>query len=158
MPKNCKGNGGLKWLLAGAFIGGVLLAVGIMATAKATDTPEFCVSCHAMNEATWTHKNSTHAKIACNECHAPHSLLRKMSFKARMAFKDVTSTVTGNIPHNIEVSKEMQDVIKENCRRCHYATTMNVGAMSAKEYCTDCHRTIPHTQKAPINTRRAGDV
>jgi cytochrome c nitrite reductase small subunit len=51
----------------------------------------------------------------------------------------------------------MKTIINDNCIRCHSATVSNVN-MTAKAYCTDCHRTVPHMNRRPLSERRAADV
>ena len=70
----------LKVLLGGVAAGMVLL--GVLAYAMTTtDQRPFCASCHIMQEAAVTQKMGSHAKLSCNECHAPHNLLAKLPFK-----------------------------------------------------------------------------
>ena len=83
----------LKVLLGGVAAGMVLL--GVLAYAMTTtDQRPFCSSCHIMQEAAVTQKMGTHAKLSCNECHAPHNLLAKLPFKAQEGLRDVRSGFT----------------------------------------------------------------
>lgn len=158
MPKSTGKPNGRKWLLPLAtFVVGVFAVVGAQAALKSTDEASFCGSCHVMSEAVWTHKMSVHAKQACNECHLPYNLASRLPYKAALGMGDVFTNTFGNTADVIHASQNMKDVIQENCRRCHYPTTMEVN-MTVKPYCTDCHRSVPHMNKLPIDRRMAADV
>ena len=147
-----------RWTLALlTFAAGMVAMVGIGLAVKGTDQAVFCASCHAMNEAAWTHKQSVHAQFDCNECHTPHAIAQKLPYKAAVGMHDIYVNTTDTIPDLIHTQQKMKDVIQENCRRCHVATTMTV-AMDAKPYCTDCHRAVPHNKKLSIDRRKAADV
>ncbi len=124
---------------------------------KATDEAVFCASCHVMSEAAWTHSQSIHAKLACNECHAPHNIVSKIPFKAVAGSSDIYKNFFTQVADVIHASPKTKDVVQENCRRCH-AVTISTVAMDSKPYCVDCHRAIPHNTKTPVASRRAGDV
>ena len=66
-PRKCPW---LKILLGGVALG-VLVLAGLAWGMRVTDARPFCSSCHIMEQAARTHKLSPHAKLACNECHAP---------------------------------------------------------------------------------------
>ncbi|MDL2316140.1 NapC/NirT family cytochrome c [Desulfovibrio sp. OttesenSCG-928-A18] len=147
-----------KWFVALlTFAAGMVAMVGIGFAVKGTDQAAFCGSCHAMDEAVWTHKQSVHRQFDCNECHTPSALVSKMTTKASVGLNDIYVNTLGTVPDRITASDSMKDVIQANCRRCHVGTTMTV-AMDTKQYCTDCHRTVPHNKKAPIARRKAADV
>lgn len=147
-----------KWFVALlTFAAGMVAMVGIGAAVKGTDQASFCASCHSMNEAAWTHKQSVHRQFDCSECHLPSDIAAKMPYKTEIGLHDLYVQNFGTIPDRIHTTDKMKDVIQANCRRCHVGTTMTV-AMDAKPYCTDCHRTVPHNKKAPIDRRKAADV
>ncbi len=142
-----------KWAFAFVALVAVLAIVYGTKTAIAlTDTPAFCGSCHLTNEAVRTHAVSTHATLNCNDCHAPHNILAKIPFKAKTGFSDIYVNTFGDPPTVLKASKGAKDVINQNCQSCHTMTTMNV-AMDAKEYCTDCHISVPHSGRTPISER-----
>lgn len=139
------------------FVLGMVAMVGIGLAVKGTDQASFCASCHAMSEAAWTHKQSVHAQFDCNECHTPYALPSKLPYKAAIGLNDIFVNTFGTTPDVIQANDGMKDVIQANCRRCHVASTMTV-AMDVKQYCTDCHRSVPHSKKLPIDRRKAADV
>lgn len=104
----------LKWLAGGVVAGMALL--GVLAYAMTTtDSRPFCSTCHIMEEAAVTQKKGTHARLACNECHAPHNLLVKLPFKAQEGLRDFWGNITGkDVPH--PVSLHTRDVVNANCK------------------------------------------
>ena len=150
------GRGGKRSIML-PVLAGVVLTVGAAIGMTTTDQAMFCGSCHSMDEAELTHKQSVHAALACNDCHAPHNLMAKLPFKAKEGARDAFATVTSSIPDLIHPGKETMGVVQANCRRCHSATVATV-AMQSKQYCTDCHRHVPHSPKLPIAMRSAADA
>lgn len=150
--------GGRRWLYALLpAIGGVVLTVGVALAMHTTDQAVFCGSCHSMAEAALTHKKSVHAKLACNECHAPYNIVVKIPFKTKEGMRDIYVTATSTIPDLIHPGGETRDVTQANCLRCHAETTSTV-VMQSKQYCTDCHRHVPHMPKIPVAERSAADA
>ena len=143
----------LKWLLVGVVAGVLLVAAGATAM-RYTDSRPFCSSCHVMQEAALTHKQSPHANLACNECHAPTNLLVKLPFKAKEGLRDFVSNVQGN-EAPLRAGIETRDVVDANCRACHRVTNQDV--MAAKPYCVDCHTGMAHQKKTPVSTRKVAD-
>jgi cytochrome c nitrite reductase small subunit len=111
-----------------------------------------------MEESVWTHSRSIHARQACNECHIPHDgAAHMLSYKVQLGLHDIMANTFSGVSGNIESGHDMKEVIQANCVRCHYATVKEVN-MTTKQYCTDCHRSVPHQNKMPIDKRRAADV
>ena len=81
----------------------------------------------------------------------------KLPYKTSIGLHDIHVNTSETIPNLIHAREKMKDVIQENCRRCHVATTMTV-AMDVKQYCTACHRAVPHNKKLSIDRRKAADV
>jgi cytochrome c nitrite reductase small subunit len=154
MSTPCKGSP-FKILLVG-LIAGVIL-VGLSAYAmRITDSRPFCGSCHVMQEAALTHKLSSHASLACNECHAPHNLMAKLPFKAKEGLRDFVANMQGHEAPLLP-SITTRDVINENCKSCHVDTNKDVASMDAKPYCVDCHRNLAHMRSKPVSTRMVAD-
>jgi len=142
---------GLKWLLGGVALGVALVGVsaGVMRT---TDQRPFCSSCHVMRTAAVTHKLSSHANLACNDCHAPAALVPRLPFKAAEGLKDFAGNLAGREP-GASAGLRTRQVVNNNCKACHAATNMDVASVEAKEYCIDCHRNVAHMRRKPISTR-----
>jgi cytochrome c nitrite reductase small subunit len=135
----------------------MVLLVGAALAMHGTDQAPFCGACHSMAEAALTHKRSVHAELACNECHAPHNLVAKLPFKSKEGLRDIWATATSSVPDLIHPGGDTRRVTQENCQRCHGATTSTV-IMQSKEFCTDCHRHVPHSPKIPVAKRSAADA
>lgn len=138
---------------------GAGLYAGMAFSMKATDQPEFCGSCHVMYEAVRTHQMSAHAELACNECHAPDETVPKMVFKAQAGAKDLYQNTLGDVFDVIHASDKTREVVNQSCLNCHSMTILNVAddVTEAKQYCTDCHRSVPHMSKLSISERRVAD-
>jgi cytochrome c nitrite reductase small subunit len=137
--------------LGGVVLGVVLLAVSA-AVMRTTDQRPFCSSCHVMHTAAVTHKLSSHANQACNDCHAPTALGARLPFKAAEGLKDFAGNFAGK-EVSVPVSPRTKDVVNNNCKSCHAATNMDVASMEGKTYCIDCHRNVAHMRLKPISTR-----
>ncbi len=150
-----------KLLFSGLVIGVILAGVFAWAL-NATDQRQFCASCHLMREAAVTQKLGMHAKLSCNECHAPHALLAKIPFKAEAAMEDVLGNIQGRdvpIPPVcilIPPAKKHRDIVNQNCINCHAPVNAKVASMAVKPYCTDCHRSVAHMRLNPISERTVG--
>jgi cytochrome c nitrite reductase small subunit len=146
---------GKKWFLISIALAVVLVGyISAGFTMRNTDIPEFCGNCHVMHEAVRTHQQSMHAKLTCNECHAPtDSFISKMIFKTRSGMRDIYVNTLGNIPDVVEAETATKKVINDNCVDCHYMTTINLDR-KAKNHCVECHRHVPHSGKSPIALRK----
>ncbi len=154
MSKKCIGSW-LKWLLVGIVVGVILITVAAQAM-RYTDARPFCSTCHVMAEAAYTHSQSPHANLTCNDCHAPDNLISKLPFKAKEGIRDVVGNMMGNdVP--ILASLETRNVVNDNCIRCHIVTNKDIAVMAAKPYCVDCHKGMAHQTKKPISTRTVAD-
>lgn len=135
----------LLFTLIGVFAGVVLFA-GTAGSLKATDTPEFCASCHVY-ESTITHFNeSNHANLNCNDCHTPNdSMLGKYTYKAKSALGHgyMYTVGTDKIPNVIHATEQSREVVEQNCISCHEPSLKNIDH-DAKDSCVDCHRQVPH--------------
>lgn len=152
-----KPGGGIWLVVILALIVGVGMAIGTSLAITATDQARFCGGCHSMSEAALTHAKSIHAKLSCNECHAPYNPFAKTPFKLKEGLRDIPATALGNIPDLIHAGERTREVIQENCLRCHGSVIESVN-MTVKSHCTDCHRHVPHTPKIPIAKRSAADA
>ena len=149
-PRN---GSGLKCLLGGVVLGIVLFAASSVAM-RVTDQRPFCSACHVMETAAVTHKLSSHANQACNDCHTPVPLASELPYKATQGLGDFVANLSGN-EISVPVSLRTKDVVNSNCKQCHASTNMDVASMESKKYCVDCHRNIAHMRAKPISTRMA---
>lgn len=142
-----------KWLkvdrkllvLVSIFVG-IIMSVVTVKTLAYTDSSDFCQSCHIMNSVHDSFEDSTHAELACNDCHLPHeSMAGKLVYKAKVGMGHVYYNSLGqeDIPDVLHPTESTQEVIQANCIECHESTLSNV-SHDAKENCVDCHQSVPH--------------
>lgn len=152
---------------------GIVFWGGFNTAMEATNTMEFCISCHEMEENVYqeyTHtvhfSNHSGVRATCPDCHVPdpwvHKIVRKIQASNELLHK-VLGTV--NTPekfdqHRMRLAKNVWKAMKSNdsreCRNCHSWDSMepeNQKQRSAKQHlfameqgqtCIDCHKGIAH--------------
>ena len=82
-------------LTIGGFLGGVLFWGGFNTALEATNTEQFCVSCHEMQDnvfaelkSTIHYTNRSGVRASCPDCHVPHEWTDKIARKMQ-ASKEV---------------------------------------------------------------------
>jgi cytochrome c-type protein NapC len=163
----------LLTLLSVGFIGGILFWGGFNTGMEATNTLEFCVSCHEMRDTVYQeYKESIHyqnrsgVRAICSDCHVPKDFGHKMLRKALASF-EVWGKLTGTIDTKEKFeAKRMQLATHEwermkasgsrECRNCHDFDTMlpskqkpraqqnHAQAKKEGKTCIDCHKGIAH--------------
>ncbi|WP_201529192.1 pentaheme c-type cytochrome TorC [Psychrobacter frigidicola] len=164
---------GLGLLIIIGFAGGVWFWAGFNAGLTATNTEEFCLSCHTMEDnllpelkKTVHFKNRSGVRAVCSDCHVPHNFTAKVARKMQ-ASREVLSEIMGDIEtrdkfkdHRIVLAQREWGRFKANdsreCRSCHDYDSMDFDKMrvtsqmimrSAAERdasCLDCHKGIAH--------------
>lgn len=164
----------LWFVIALGFAGGVIFWGGFNTGLEMTNTEEFCISCHEMeNNVYEEYKETVHyanrsgVRATCPDCHVPkewtHKIIRKIA-----ASKEVWGKMTGiiNTPekfndHRRSMAerewKRMKDNDSRECRNCHnfeYMDFTEQGNRSVKMHssalesgdktCIDCHKGIAH--------------
>ena len=120
-----------------------------------SDEPETCVNCHIMapQYATWSH--GSHREYAnCNDCHVPHNnVLNKYFFKAKDGMRHASMFALRLEPQVIFIHQAGQEVVNQNCIRCHSRLLLDPKLVSLVEnqkvhatdrLCWECHREVPH--------------
>lgn len=160
------------------FAGGIIFWGGFNTAMEATNTLEFCVSCHAMEHTVYQeYKQSSHYRNAsgvraiCSDCHVPHAWGPKVVRKIR-ASNEVWGALTGVIdtPAKFEARRwEMASRVwatleatdSRECRNCHSFEAMNFDLQGRRasqkmregheegKTCIDCHKGIAH--KLPVD-------
>jgi cytochrome c-type protein NapC len=172
-----------RFVIAGAFslllLGVILSIVGYYAI-EATDTIEFCTSCHEMRDNNFAEyrttihaKNRTGVKAICSNCHVPHGLfavtVRKL-FAANDIFHHLIGTEDTKEKfeaHRAELAKRVWRHMKQTdsaeCRYCHDAAAMDPqtqGPTARTQHqkigkngktCIDCHYGIAHKEPEGID-------
>jgi len=163
----------LLGLLAVGFISGLafwgMFSVGM----DATNTLEFCTSCHEMRDTVYQeyketihYSNRSGVRATCSDCHVPTGLVHKLVRKFK-ASGELWGKMTGTIstPEKFEAkrlvlaTREWQRMKKRGsaeCRSCHSFDAMNpdiqkpsfykehMQGQAAGETCIDCHKGIAH--------------
>jgi len=165
---------GVGVVVALGFFGGVIFWGGFNTSLEMTNTEEFCLGCHEMNnnvyqeyKETIHYANRSGVRATCPDCHVPkewtHKIIRKIA-----ASKEVWGKMTGIIDtrekfqdHRKSMAMREWKRMKENdsreCRNCHnfeYMDFSEQGSRSVKMHstalasgektCIDCHKGIAH--------------
>ncbi|NEV60655.1 NapC/NirT family cytochrome c [Thiorhodococcus minor] len=178
MSKLSASPGHVSLVLAGVLIaGGVILVLGVNFAIKATNTLEFCTSCHTMQTNFEEYKDSLHYKntsgvqATCADCHVPKPLGPKLVTKI-IAAKDVWHEILGTIDteekfeaRRWHLANMVWDRMRANdsreCRSCHDFDNMDLSEQSRSarsrhasardkgKTCIDCHRGVVHYEPDP---------
>jgi len=152
---------------------GVIFWGGFNTAMEATNTLDFCISCHEMEEnvyqeyTTTVHfTNRSGVRATCSDCHVPDPWVHKVVRKVQ-ASNEVFHKVLGSIdtPEKFDakrlklarnVWKAMKETDSRECRNCHDFNSMNpenqkkrsrkqhILGMEAGNTCIDCHKGIAH--------------
>lgn len=135
-----------RLLVVIAVFAGILISVLSAKTLAYTDSPDFCSSCHIMDDVYDSMMASTHAGLSCSDCHLPQdNIFNKYTFKVKSGLSHVyyNTIGTSKIPDVLHANTASQEAIDSNCISCHEQTVLNVDH-AAKDSCMDCHREVPH--------------
>jgi cytochrome c-type protein NapC len=160
-------------LLVVGFFSGIFFWGGFNTTMEATNTLEFCISCHEMRDNVYQeykktihYTNRTGVRATCSDCHVPKDWTHKMIRKIQ-ASGEVWGKLTGTIdtPEKFEAKRlklaenewaRMKGNDSRECRNCHTFDAMDTekqklrGAkmhkigVDEKKTCIDCHKGIAH--------------
>lgn len=156
---------GVKKLVIGL---GILVLVSILGfTFKSySETPNFCRSCHLMEEGYQSWSNSAHYEVACVECHAHPGF--KGYLRAKVAGIRQASIYFTNSPKPPGTKTFMAEVENKRCLGCHSAISeingiakkdlpeslknigLNMGHrahMKSGVKCSTCHQADAHGNK-----------
>jgi cytochrome c-type protein NapC len=160
-------------LLVVGFFGGIIFWGGFHTGLEATNTLEFCISCHEMRDTVYQeyketihYSNRTGVRAICSDCHVPRAWGPKMLRKARASF-EVWGKITGYVdtPAKFEAKRmelatheweRMKAAGSQECRNCHDFDAMSSEVQKQSVYkkhmaakgegktCIDCHKGIAH--------------
>ena len=163
----------LLTLLLVGFASGVFFWGGFNTALEATNTMEFCISCHEMHDNVYQeykktihYSNRTGVRATCPDCHVPKDWSHKMMRKVQ-ASAELWGKITGSIstPEKFEAKRlelaehewaRMKSVDSRECRNCHSFEGMDTEkqklrgakmhkiAQDDKKTCIDCHKGIAH--------------
>lgn len=156
------------------FIAGIIFWGGFNTAMEATNTLEFCISCHEMKENVYEeykptihYSNRTGVRAGCPDCHVPdpwvHKVVRKVQATNELYHKALGTVDTPEKfdEHRLEMAKRVWKTMKETdsreCRNCHNFESMapqfqqsrarnqHLNAFKNGQTCIDCHKGIAHT-------------
>jgi cytochrome c-type protein NapC len=161
-------------LVIGGFIAGIIFWGGFNTALEVTNTEEFCISCHEMEnnvyeelKTTIHFSNRSGVRATCPDCHVPHKWTDKIARKMQ-ASKEVWGTIFGTIntrekflDHRKRLAQNEWTRLKANdsleCRNCHNFDYMDFTEQSERaayqhstalaageKTCIDCHKGIAH--------------
>lgn len=123
-------------LLSVGGVAGIIFWGGFNTAMEATNTMEFCISCHEMRDTVYEeYKTSIHFQNAsgvraiCSDCHVPHAWTPKLIRKVQ-ASNELWHKLRGtiNTPEKFEAKREqlanhvwasMKATDSRECRNCH---------------------------------------
>ncbi len=160
--------------IAAAFAAGIIFWGGFNTAMEATNTKEFCISCHEMRDFVYEEYTGTIHDVnrsgvgaVCSDCHVPkdwtHKIIRKIK-----ASKELYGKVVGtiNTREKFEAKRvhlamneweRMKSTDSRECRNCHDFESMmpefqkprarqqHLNAMTVGQTCIDCHKGIAHS-------------
>lgn len=154
-------------------ITGVIFWGGFNTYMEYTNTLEFCISCHEMDQTVYQeYKQSSHymnaagVRATCSDCHVPKEWTPKLIRKIK-ASNELFHKLLGSIdtPEKFEakrmelaqhVWKSMKETNSRECRNCHSFESMDFheqksraarkmqAGMKEGKTCIDCHKGIAH--------------
>lgn len=163
----------LLGLLSVGFVSGIFFWGGFNTVMEATNTLEFCISCHEMRDNVYQeykqtihYTNRTGVRAVCSDCHVPKDWGHKMMRKIQ-ASQEIYGKIMGTIDtkekfeaKRLELAEHewarMKASDSRECRNCHSFEGMNVEkqklrgakmhkiAQDDKKTCIDCHKGIAH--------------
>lgn len=163
----------LGTLLIVGFISGVVFWGGFNTAMEMTNSEEFCISCHEMEDNVYQeyketihYSNRTGVRATCPDCHVPkewhHKVVRKIQASNELLHKalgtiDTREKFEGKrLELAKHVWKAMKDTDSRECRNCHNFEFMDFTeqgrravkahdkGITAGKTCIDCHKGIAH--------------
>jgi len=152
---------------------GVIFWGGFNTAMEVTNTMDFCISCHEMEENVYQeykktihYTNRSGVRASCSDCHVPDPWIHKVVRKVQ-ASNEVLHKVLGSIdtPEKFDkkrlklaknVWRAMKATDSRECRNCHDFNSMkpedqkkrsrkqHINGMQAGNTCIDCHKGIAH--------------
>lgn len=161
-------------LTLGGFLAGVIFWGGFNTALEATNTEEFCISCHTMKDNVYQElqgtihwQNRTGVRATCPDCHVPHNWTDKIARKMK-ASKEVYAHLFGDLGTPEKFENRRLDLARHEwarfsanksleCKNCHSYESMDFEKMSPTariqmknaaerdQSCVDCHKGIAHS-------------
>lgn len=174
--------------VCGLLVVGAGLLFASQKVMQATNSQEFCESCHKPHtpataewQGTVHFANAKGVRAECADCHIPHEGFDYLKTKV-MALSDVVYHFAGRLDtpekyeqNRLRMAQHVWDDMKKNdsatCRSCHkeeamvaaeqkpFAREMHAQMKAKGETCIDCHKGIVHfLPDMPANTQGNADL
>ena len=154
-------------------LGGIIFWGGFNTAMELTNTTEFCISCHEMEDNVYQEyketvhfKNTSGVEATCSDCHVPkpwiYKVIRKIQASSELYHK-MLGTIDTPEKFNEHrwtmanrVWKAMKETDSRECRNCHKFDSMDLSeqdrtarkkhsrAIDEGKTCIDCHTGIAH--------------
>lgn len=164
---------------------GVIFWGGFNTAMEATNSLEFCISCHSMEEnvyqeykTTIHYKNRAGVRAVCSDCHVPRDWTHKVVRKIQ-ASNELVHTLIGSIStaekfneKRLELASHVWKTMKETdsreCRNCHSFDSMEMKFQKSRsglvhkysqgrdKTCIDCHKGIAHQLPDDVEVYKGG--
>ncbi len=174
----------IRVLLVGVILG-IIFWGGFNTVLEATNTMEFCISCHEMRDNVYKEyketvhfKNPSGVRATCADCHVPRPWIYKIVRKVQ-ATNELYHKALGTIDtpekfeaHRLVMAKRVWATMKatdsRECRNCHtfdsmdlsdqdrYARKRHERAQTRGQTCIDCHDGIAHELPEDPDKQPAG--
>lgn len=160
-------------ILVVGFIAGILFWGGFHTAMEMTNTEQFCISCHEMEDNVYEeyketihYSNRTGVRATCPDCHVPkewqHKVVRKIQASNELLHKALGTINTREkfeakrLKLAKNVWRAMESTDSRECRNCHDFEFMDFGeqgrravnqhseGLDAGKTCIDCHKGIAH--------------
>lgn len=162
-------------LLVIGLFAGIILWGGFNTALEMTNTMDFCISCHEMEDNPYKEykdtihfKNTSGVQVTCADCHVPRPWVYKVIRKIQ-ASRELWYKATGKIDtpekyneHRWDLANRVWDSMKSTdsreCRNCHSFQSMDLSeqdrsarkkhsrAIDEGKTCIDCHKGIAHEE------------
>lgn len=129
-------------LLVVGFGAGIIFWGGFNTAMEATNTMEFCISCHEMEDTVYQeyketvhYRNASGVRAICSDCHVPHEwgpkVIRKIQATNELwhKFRGTISTPEKFEAKRLELATHVWETMQANdsreCRNCHSFDAMD---------------------------------
>ena len=154
--------------------GGIMFWGGFNWAMEATNSEEFCISCHEMRDNVYAeyvntvhYNNRTGVRATCPDCHVPKEWIHKVKRKIQATNELYHHFIVGDVAtpegfaaKKLELAQNVWRAMKETdsreCRNCHDFDSMDFDRQEGRSAdahdeaiennwtCIECHKGIAH--------------
>jgi nitrate/TMAO reductase-like tetraheme cytochrome c subunit len=129
----------LLGVLAMTIVNATIVLIAAQGALHYMESPEFCgQACHTQMHPQFTAwQNTTHAEVACVQCHVGEGA-RALVHSKLAGTRQLVHVITGNFPRPIPASQAEMRPATETCGRCHSPTLAHgIRTRTVREYAED---------------------